>query len=224
MCDKRQKRAKLMMELQQQNLEQQNNEPLQQSTRELDDQLFHRRRTRWLVYGRAILTIATLGLLTVVLYNITHSQSPESHQEEQRSRLIYADGGTLKTPHRRSVSIEDETVRKLNDDETATKSEHRLKRNVPKIVVNSVSAPSAGARNGLKDENDIQLDTDDEIGHVEKLQRRVVNQPHHNSHRHRHSDGDIYYLKGYKCVPITKSPSSKSRSRLPGMFNSHHSR
>lgn len=207
------------MELQQQNRDQQQQQlesPLQRPTRELDDELFHRRRARWLVYGRAILTIAALGLLTVVLYSMTHQRAPAG--DEQRSRMVF--GGV---PSSQSVSVEDETVVKLNEEAAAAAVEHRSKRNVPKIVVNS---RSASARESLKDENDIQFDSSssssrsDEIGHVEKLQRRVVNQAHHNSHRHRHSDGDLYYLKGYKCVPVTKSSSTmrRNRPRLPGMF------
>lgn len=204
------------MELQ--NRDQQQLESLQLSARELDDQLFQRRRARWLVYGRAILTIATLGLLTVVLYNITHTKA-QSHDDEQRARLVFGGNSDIdaRQPPSQSVSYQEaRTVATLSHAES-----HRAKRNVPKIVVNSRS--SSEARSGLKDENDIQLDSDDEIRHVEKLQRRVVNQAHHNSHRHRHSDGYIYYLKGYKCVPVpvTKSSSSSSRRnrpRLPGMF------
>jgi hypothetical protein len=198
MYDKKQ-RAKMMTEQQ------------QQTQRELDDQLFHRRRRRWLVYGRAILTIATLGLLTVILYSVTHTtESQESHQE-QRSRLINVDGGN--DGRGRSVSIEDETVRKLNDDETAKRVEsERVKRNVPKIVVNSRSEEATD------EDNDIQLDTDE---HHEKLQRRASN---HENLRHRHSDGDVYYLRGYKCVPIKTSSQYRpllappSNLRLPGML------
>lgn len=203
------------MELQ--NRDQQQLESLQLSARELDDQLFQRRRARWLVYGRAILTIATLGLLTVVLYNITHTKA-QSHDDEQRARLVFGGNSNIdaRQPPSQSVSYQEaRTVATLSHGES-----HRSKRNVPKIVVNSRS--SSEARGGLKDENDIQLDSDDEIRHVEKLQRRVVNQAHHNSHRHRHSDGYTYYLKGYKCVPVpvTKSSSSsrRNRPRLPGMF------
>lgn len=173
-------------------------EQQQQLQRELDDQLFHRRRRRWLVYGRAILTIATLGLLTVILYSVTQTTT----ESQESSRLMINVGDAQP---RQSVSIEDETVRKMKNDETASNEQQkseRVKRNVPKIVVNS---------SGSREDNDIQLDTDE---HHEKLQRRASN---HNNQRHRHSNGDVYYLRGYKCVPIKARPQASSL-RLPGMF------
>jgi hypothetical protein len=188
-------------------------EEQQQQQRELDDQLFHRRRRRWLIYGRAILTIASLGLLTVILYNLTHTTKSSLDDEESTSKSLFMNVGNVHA-HKissKSVSIEDETVRKLNNDETARK----VKRNiVPKIIVNNVKSAED------EEYNDIQLNADEQ--HDEKLQRRATN---HKNIRHRHSDGDAYYLRGYKCVPIKTSSSSSSRHfaapsnlRLPGMF------
>lgn len=201
--------------------EQEQQQQQQQIQRELDDQLFHRRRRRWLVYGRAILTIASLGLLTVILYNVTHTTTSNVDESSSQSRLmnnVGNDAHEISSKSEKSVSNEDETVRKLNNDETARK----FKRNiiiVPKIIVNRRSERSADGE--TNENNDIQLDDADEhqLKQDEKLQRRATN---HKTIRHRHSDGDVYYLRGYKCVPIKTSSSSRiltpSNLRLPGMF------
>lgn len=167
--------------------------------RNAEDEMYQRRKKCWLSYGRAMLTIGILGLLTVVLFALTQSNSSDG--AEHNSRVIVDN---------KSGSHEDEIVKSIIDDETAM-SRKIVKRSVdlvPKSVVESL--------NDVNSENNPIMD--DQHMKLLKRQQQGSNQNHI---QHRHSDGDVYFFKGYKCVPVRKNPKpfyAPLALRQTGMF------
>jgi hypothetical protein len=176
-----------------------------------DDEMYQRRRKCWLIYGRAILTIAVLGLLTVVLYSMTKSSPDEEHFS--KVRVIVVDD--------RSGSHEDESVKSFKSDEIALSDDlnrHRklVKRNVdasrervsfemPKNIESGEQ--SAQSLNDVDEDSEPKLDSQ----HLTLFRRQGASE----NVRHRHADGIVYYIKGYKCVPIRKPSSSPQELRAP---------
>lgn len=172
-----------------------------------EDEMYQRRKKCWLSYGRAMLTIGILGLLTVVLFAMTQSNSNSGDGAEHNSRVIVVD----KILHR-SGSHEDGTVKSINDDEAAI-SRKIVKRNVD--LMPKSDEESAQNLNDVNSEDNPVMDEQ----HI-KLLKRQQQGSSQNFIQHRHSDGDVYFFKGYKCVPIRK-PSKPLYApltlRQPGM-------
>lgn len=173
--------------------------------RNLDDAAYQRRKTCWLSYGRAILTIAILGLLTVSLY--AWSQSHPSNEAEHNSRVIAVNDATVESDEvstkilsrtKRSVDLRPNDSENGNSIEKPKNSDESEDRSVQSLNdINSEQAPKMDSQ------------------HL-KLFRRQQNSG--LEIQHRHSDGDVYYLTGYKCVPVRK-PSKhleliRARQRL----------
>lgn len=78
-------------------------------------EIFQQRRQRWLQYGRALLTIGILGLLTIALYTLTHSNST-SQQQDSSSRIIQSDEIAIEVFSEKSVvkrAVSDEVNDKI---------------------------------------------------------------------------------------------------------------
>lgn len=142
-----------------------------------EDEMYQRRKKCWLSYGRAMLTIGILGLLTVALVAATQSHSGEdSHVESGSGSSDVVKG---------FEDYDEVTMRKI------------VRRNVDPVPKNVESVQSL---NDVNSEDNSVMDEQ----HV-KLLKRQQQGSDQNYIQHRHSDGDVYYFKGYKCVPIRKT-------------------
>lgn len=146
------------------------------------EDIFQRRRQRWMQYGRALLTIGALGLLTIALYSMTHT----AVSAEASSRIV-----------------NDEEAR---DDIAISNNEEKFSE---KIIIKRAVAAFDGTvdndkipKNNLNDvESDNELDMDSQHLKIFRRQQSSSN----NVHRHsQQSDNGVYVFKGYKCVPIRK--------------------
>jgi hypothetical protein len=171
-----------------------------------DDEVYHRRRQCWLSYGRAILTVAVLGLLTVALYAATSSGSEKEHFA--KTRVINVED--------RSGSHEDESVKSFKSDEIASGDREVVKRYVdPRRKRDTIDMPknidsreqSAQSLNDVDGDSEPKLDSQ----HLKLFRRQGSSE----NVVHRHADGTVYYIKGYKCVPIKKPSSTPQELRRP---------
>lgn len=165
-----------------------------------DDEIYQRRRKCWLGYGRAILTIAILGLVTVALYAVTKSNS---HKDEHVSRVIVVDGSDPSEASRveivESFKGDDEATSDQLDQRRVIKRSVDLRQNdvdIDSIEMPKNSVKSVQSLSDASEDNDPKMDNQ----HLKQFRRQGGNQ----NPQHRHSDGDIYYFQGYKCVPIRK--------------------
>jgi hypothetical protein len=176
------------------------------------DEMFSRRKKCWLSYGRAILTIAILGLLTVSLYTLTKSNSETDEEHISKHEIIPHDSEEVtifKSSHKRNTII----VNTFSDDNIKSDGHKIVKRNSNAIqkknfVTNVTNKPKIEYDSYTQNvQNSIpKLDSfHSNLFRRQGLQERI---------EHRHSDGTVYYLKGYKCVPIQKSPDSSSPVEL----------
>lgn len=145
------------------------------------EELFQRRRQRWMQYGRALFTIGALGLLTVVLYSMTHT----AISAEASSRIV-----------------NDEVAR---DDIAISNNEKFSEKIIIKraaVAVDSTVDDDKIPKNNLNDvESDNELAMDSQ--HLKIFRRQQLSS--NNVHRHsQQSDNGVYVFKGYKCVPIRK--------------------
>jgi hypothetical protein len=159
------------------------------------DEMYQRRKRCWLSYGRAMLTIGILGLLTVGLVVATQSNSGEDSNVDGVNDRIGS----------KSVSDDEVMLRKI------------VKRNVESVPKNAESVQSL---NDVNSEDNSVMDEQ----HM-KLLKRQQQGSNQNYIQHRHSDGDVYFFKGYKCVPIRKTTSKyyealslRQRQGSPGML------
>lgn len=109
-----------------------------------EDETYRRRKRRWLSYGRALLTLGILGLITIFLVTVTRSTANhKSDEEEHKSKVLTASDkdqserikslrndeiGNLKS--KRSIeALEDNRVRKslLSNDEMIYRGASDLK-------------------------------------------------------------------------------------------------
>lgn len=171
--------------------------------RNAEDEMYQRHKKCWLSYGWAMLTIGILGLLTVAIFAMTQSNSGDA--TEHNSRVI------VDEVFHRSGSHGDEVLRSINDDEAAI-NRKIVKRNVD--LVPKSDDESAQNLNDVNSENNPIMDEQ----HM-KLLKRQQQGSNKNHIQHRHSDGDVYYFKGYKCVPIRKPFHAPiSLRQHPGML------
>jgi hypothetical protein len=141
------------------------------------EEIFERRRRRWLQYGRALLTVGVLGLLTVALYAMTHSNS----KAEESARII---------------EQSDELAISYNSEEFSEKIK------IAKRAVRDDKMPKSSSEIKPSSLNDVESDNElDADGQHLKIFRR---QQSNGNNVHRHSDNGFYVHKGYKCVPIRK--------------------
>ena len=165
------------------------------------DEIYKRRKKCWLSYGRALIVLGILGLLTVSLYIVTQSSfSGKSISDEN----LNGSQGDEKIDEIKRL---DESVH----NQLATHK--RIKRNVRSLDNSSNTSINVDnsdenllSLNDLE-EKDLKLDNH----HLKQLSR----QPD-SSQPHRHPDGDLYYYKGYKCIPIRRA--SKISERISGML------
>lgn len=142
------------------------------------EEIFQQRRQRWMKYGRALLTLGALGLLTVALYSMTHT----AISAEASSRIV-----------------NDEEAR---DDIAISNNEKFSEKIIIKRAVDSTVDDDKIPKNNLNDvESDNELDMDSQHLKIFRRQQSSSN----NVHRHsQQSDNGVYIFKGYKCVPIRK--------------------
>lgn len=161
-----------------------------------EDEMFQQQRKCWLVYGRALLTITILGLVTAALFAATKSNSDK---DEHDSKINVFDESTLSRSSRVELlkgfkSDDEAAIAQLNQRRQFKRSvdlrQNDIEIDLLKIPKNSVK--SAKSANAVSSDNDNQ--------HLKQLQRQGASQ----NQQHRHSDGDIYYFQGYKCVPMRK--------------------
>lgn len=157
--------------------------------RNAEDEMYQRRKKCWLSYGRAMLTIGILGLFTVALFAMTQSHS--GNATEHNSRVI------VDKIFGQSGSHEDVIVQSIKEDDDDAESRKIVKRNVDLVPKSEVE--SAQSLNDVNSENNPIMDDQ----HM-KLLKRQQQGSNRNVIQHRHSDGDVYFFKGYKCVPIRK--------------------
>jgi hypothetical protein len=158
-----------------------------------DDEVYQRRRQCWLIYGRAVLTVALLGLLTVALYAATSSNSDEEHLA--KTRVIVVED--------RSGSREDESVKSFKSDEIASDDREIVKRYVdPRRKRDAIDMPKS-VEQSAQSLNDVDGDSEPKLDnqHLKLFRREGSGE----TGPHRHEDGTVYYIKGYKCVPISKA-------------------
>jgi hypothetical protein len=198
--------------------------------------IFHRRRQRWLQYGRALLTIGVLGLITIALYAMTHTNAANasaisgaivseeslrfiddevawrrSGSEQQRDENNNSDDIAIsyKVDNKLEVVSERVIVKRAVDPSHKTSNVIDGDDKMPK---NSREASSSEIRqqNLSKDESDNELGMDSQ--HQKMFRRQQSND---NNVVHRHSDNKAYVFSanGYKCVPISQ-PQQQQRMRL----------
>lgn len=167
------------------------------------DEAHLRRKRRWLSYGRALLTIGILGLATVGLLAMT--QSTDSH-DEHFSRTVVENRDQM--PHKKEIvenPIFDQLPNRQIIKRSAENKAKKVNRGVPKKIVNNEA-------NSLNEVN--YIDSDLRMDHKQSNPKRSEQGSSPNL-RHVHSNGDVYYFKGYKCVPMRKPLQSPAEIKRP---------
>lgn len=160
--------------------------------RNAEDEMYQQRKKCWLTYGRALLTIGILGLLTLSLYAATRSRS---HDEEHNSRHVFV--VDVESPRLTRESVNGDEIQVRNPKIVRRSVDRRENsREVPK---NSESDERAQSLNDV-DSGDSDAKADSE--HLKLIRRQQGSNG--GNLRHQHSDGVTYYFKGYKCVPVLK--------------------
>ena len=182
-----------------------------------DVERYHRSKKYWLSYGRAFLTIAILGLLTVSLHVWTQSSKSHNEHEEHNSKHVIV-GEDESFPQSGSFK---ESEKIIPSDGIALRNPRIVKRNANlQENENSIKMPKnfdKSSEQSFQSLNDVNSDNDPkmDIEHLKLIRRQ---QGSNQNLQHRHSDGVTYYFKGYKCVPIrTTTKRLKPRDR-PGML------
>jgi hypothetical protein len=167
------------------------------------DKMLKPRKTSRLRSSRVLLTIAVWALLTVSLHAFTKLNFDKNEENLSGTRVIVVDDG-------QSGSHEDESVERLSGDGIALVARPRLVKRSVELPRNRVKPKIAESVESL---NDVAPKLDNQ--HLKLSQRQGTNR----KVKHRHSDGVVYYFKGYKCVPI-HAPGELSRStQRPGMLS-----
>jgi hypothetical protein len=172
------------------------------------EEVYQRRKRQWLTYGRALLTIGILGLLTVTLYyvsqNISYSLS-NAKEETELSQIVEIEQNQIKFDPDASINTNDIPIIDHNinvDDNKNKKIINKVKRSsdLLSLVNNSEQQKKVAV-----DENEIPKDYSENLLVHESSERHYRQQQSNNDIVHRHSnDGGIYIFKGYKCIPISK--------------------
>lgn len=180
---------------------------MEYQSRNSTEEIFARRKQQWLQYGRALLTIGFLGLITVILYSMTHVKSPNSSSNS--NNLI-----TSEQLSARYIVVKDEGEKQSIDTVQRDGNERFSEKIIAKRAATNPSSEekipkrSENSFNNLENENEL-----DSNGQHLKILRR--HPPNNNNIRHRHSDNGFYVFKGYKCVPIRKGVENlRARNRL----------
>ena len=197
--------------------------------RNAEDVMYQRRKKYWLSYGRALLTIAILGLLTLSLYVWAQSSKSHNEHEEHNSKHVivgedesFPQSGSFKESEKiipsDGIAFNDQlrNPRIVKRNANLQDNENSIK--MPKNFDKS-SEQSFQSLNDVNSDNDPKMDSE----HLKLIRRQ---QGSNQNLQHRHSDGVTYYFKGYKCVPIRKpeqlklSDTSRSSNRpRTGMSN-----
>lgn len=164
-----------------------------------EDEIYQGRKRCWLSYGRALLTIAILGLLTVSLY--AWSQSHSSGESEHNSRVIVVDETTFESDEVSTKVMSRNLVKRsvdLRPNDSEKSNEKKNSKEKPKSSKDKKDQ-SSQSLNDVNSDKSPKMDSQ----HLTLFRRQ---QSSGQEIQHRHSDGDVYFLKGYKCVPI-RNPS-----------------
>lgn len=144
-----------------------------------EDEMYQRRKKRWLSYGRALLTLGILGLITVFLVAVTKSTSAHKGEEHQ------------------SRGVEDQLVHRseivesgIDDEIPVIKHHEKFKRSINESDVKHKVPKS------LADDRTNDVDIDDFPKIKPSHQQDASLHPHN-----RHYYGEVHYFKGFKCVP-----------------------
>lgn len=163
------------------------------------DELYQRRKRRWLSYGRALLTIGILGLITVFLLAVTQS-SGRQKGEEHLSQVISADEEQL--------IHQSETVESRKDGDSPISDQLANRKVVKRSVAVDRKVPKKLDSNEAQSLNDVNSDSDPK---TDNQHSKLFRRQHGTSSnpRHLHSNGDVFYRIGYKCTPIRKPSKLK---------------
>ena len=173
------------------------------------EEVYQRRKRQWLTYGRALLTIGILGLLTVTLYyvsqNVSHSLS-NSNEETEKSHMVNSEIEIeqIKFDQDASINTNDIAIiheNNIDNNNINDNKNKKVKRSSDLLNLNN----SEQQKKVVVDENEIPKDYSDNFLVHESSERHYRQQQSNNDIVHRHSnDGGIYIFKGYKCIPISK--------------------
>lgn len=180
-----------------------------------EEEIYQRRKKCWLSYGRALLTFGILGLLTVVLFTVARSDF-SSKNVEHHERILVIDN------HQKPFAESVGSVSSSLSDQSSAKVAKRsvdLQTNANRNE-NSIDTPK-----NLDNKREQAPQSLNEVDSVERNQelKQFRPEPGTSSYRpHRHPNGDVYYFKGYKCVPIRKPSNQlellRARQRSSGML------
>lgn len=173
------------------------------------EEVYQRRKRQWLTYGRALLTIGILGLLTVTLYYVSQNVSQSLSNSKEETELSHMVNGVEKIEeidqddasiNMNDIAIIHEINNNINsDDENKNK---KVKRSSDLLNINNSEQQK---KQVVEDENEIPKDYSENLLVHESSERHYRQQQSSNDIVHRHSnDGGIYIFKGYKCIPISK--------------------
>lgn len=173
------------------------------------EEVYQRRKRQWLTYGRALLTIGVLGLLTVTLYYVSQNVSNSNEQTEISHMVnseIEIEQNQIKFDQDESINTNDIAIidehNNVDDDNKNKKIINKVKRSSDLLNLNNSEQQQNKV---VVDENEIPKDYSENLLVHESSERHYRQQQSSNDIVHRHSnDGGIYIFKGYKCIPISK--------------------
>lgn len=168
------------------------------------EEVYQRRKRQWLTYGRALLTIGILGLLTVTLYyvsqNVSHSLSKSKDETELSHMVNGVENVEEIDQNDASINTNDIAIIKHENNKISDDNKNKkVKRS------SDLNKSEQQKKQVVVDENEIPKDYSENLLVHESSERHLRQQQSSNDIVHRHSnDGGIYIFKGYKCIPISK--------------------
>lgn len=170
------------------------------------EEVYQRRKRQWLTYGRALLTIAILGLLTVALYLMSQNFNSKSASEPDQMSQVVDNVVNFENVEQINNKFNNNHDESINDvaivHSKFTKNNQRTKRSNDAVQLNSEQFEDELLQNEIPKDNSENLKTFDKSHH-----RR---QQPSNGVIHRHIDANgVYIFNGYKCFPISTSKPIK---------------
>lgn len=195
-----------------------------------EDEIYQRRKKRWLTYGRALLTIGILGLLTVVLYKLTYLYSSNESSNITKHASISVSEKVLIKNDKSFFMPKDEFKDKIKDvNQIVVKRSVDNEENKSILINKNIDitrihqeinneSDNENPKELVNSENSLNNNKESETSQHLKLFRR---QQENNDNIHRHMDGGVYIFKSYKCVPIRKNPENLRVHGKKGTLNSY---
>lgn len=155
-----------------------------------EDVMYQRRKNRWMSYGRALIAICALGLITVILIVLTRTSFSD--------KIHSMDSGDLKQMSYQEIEVENH----VDADKVL----------IREIVKRSVSFPYNAITNNSRSKFRRKLYRKNSLTKSLDV-KKTLNLKKIKNFNHSHSDGQTYFLQGYTCVPIFKLPKYLEMSR-----------